>query len=196
MPAEEETKIEEYLPTMELGPGGIFMATSQASRGGKSTKAQLLAQLARLLPPGAKLAQEVYNKLCADDADCTDEAKATIDALKKAYDIGSGQNLGVRLSDIAGKVEQGAVGSGYRATSEYINPALKEFSYQSLRRVTDSESQILEYYRQQLQNNPVAEGTIRLFTERHPCPTCVGVINQFVEKFPNIQLYVYYLKDQ
>lgn len=39
------------------------------------------------------------------------------------------------------------------------------------------------------------EGTIYLFTERKPCPSCEGVIEKFKEMFPNVNLYVVYQYD-
>lgn len=36
------------------------------------------------------------------------------------------------------------------------------------------------------------EGTIYLFTERKPRPSCECVIEKFKEMFPNVNLYVVY----
>ena len=38
--------------------------------------------------------------------------------------------------------------------------------------------------------SPNASGVIRLFSERPPCPSCVGVIEQFQRKFPNIRIII------
>jgi len=70
----------------------------------------LVARLLRLAPPGGKLAQEGYNKLCSD-GDCTNEAKAIVDELRvieaqAGNYIGRGQNLAAATTNI-----QNAAGS-------------------------------------------------------------------------------------
>ncbi|MFA0814290.1 MAG: deaminase domain-containing protein [Anaerofustis sp.] len=35
-----------------------------------------------------------------------------------------------------------------------------------------------------------AKGTITLFTERRPCPSCARNINQFQQRYPNIEIIV------
>jgi hypothetical protein len=52
----------------------------------------------------------------------------------------------------------------------------------------DSEVKILEDIASGLPSD--ARGTINLFTERPPCPSCRGVIDQFRERFPNITVNV------
>jgi len=52
----------------------------------------------------------------------------------------------------------------------------------------DSEVKILEDIAKDLPSD--AKGTINLFTEREPCPSCKHVIKQFRERFPNIALNV------
>lgn len=42
----------------------------------------------------------------------------------------------------------------------------------------------------QLGNNTSAKGTINLFTERPPCVSCSINIDQFRQKYPNIQLNI------
>jgi hypothetical protein len=52
----------------------------------------------------------------------------------------------------------------------------------------DSEVKILEDIARNWPRD--ARGTINLFTERPPCPSCRGVIDQFREMFPNITVNV------
>ena len=55
-------------------------------------------------------------------------------------------------------------------------------------RAFDSEVKIFEKVAEGL--SPNASGVIRLFSERPPCPSCVGVIEQFQRKFPNIRIVI------
>lgn len=42
----------------------------------------------------------------------------------------------------------------------------------------------------QLNNNTSTKGTINLFTERSPCVSCSINIDQFRQRYPNIQLNI------
>ena len=55
-------------------------------------------------------------------------------------------------------------------------------------RSTDTEYKILNDLAQRLK--PDARGTIRIFTERCPCPSCAGAIAAFRKLFPGIKLIV------
>lgn len=55
----------------------------------------------------------------------------------------------------------------------------------------DSEAKILEDIAHKLGDNRNAVGNITLYTELAPCPSCQYVINQFRERYPNINLTVY-----
>ncbi|MBB4932252.1 hypothetical protein F4561_003072 [Lipingzhangella halophila] len=64
----------------------------------------------------------------------------------------------------------------------------------------DSEQKILESLAEELnprdadgnypETRPDIEGTIELYSERRPCPSCDGVIEQFEREFPNIDVNV------
>lgn len=55
----------------------------------------------------------------------------------------------------------------------------------------DTEFKILEALTAALPD-PEAEGTVLLFTDLPPCASCRGVIRQFLDRHPNIQLKVFY----
>ncbi len=61
-------------------------------------------------------------------------------------------------------------------------------------RIVDTESKILEDINTQLKliDNPT--GQIKLYTDLKPCPSCMGVIEQFKKKYPNIEIEVIYTK--
>jgi hypothetical protein len=59
-------------------------------------------------------------------------------------------------------------------------------------RDVDTEYKILESVAQTLGDNHAAKGKINLFTERAPCASCNPIINQFRERYPNVQLNVFW----
>ena len=58
-------------------------------------------------------------------------------------------------------------------------------------RNTDSEYKILDNIADQLGSNTSATGTVKIFTERPACDSCLGVADQFREKYPNINVIIY-----
>jgi len=61
----------------------------------------------------------------------------------------------------------------------------------SIARNTDSEYKILDNIADQLGNNTSASGSIKIFTERPACDSCMDVANQFRNKYPNINVTIY-----
>jgi filamentous hemagglutinin len=55
----------------------------------------------------------------------------------------------------------------------------------------DTEFKILEDVAQKLGSNTAAKGQINLISEKMVCPSCTGVITQFREMYPNVQLNVF-----
>lgn len=55
-----------------------------------------------------------------------------------------------------------------------------------------SESKILEYINLKLNNDRTLTGTIHIFTEKHPCLSCQGVIDEFVSVYNNLNITVYH----
>jgi hypothetical protein len=69
------------------------------------------------------------------------------------------------------------------------NPASRFFTTGSTR-AFDSEVKIFEHLANTFQHNPNVRGSITLYSERAICPSCVGVMNQFMEMYPNITINV------
>lgn len=57
-------------------------------------------------------------------------------------------------------------------------------------RNVDTEHKMLEDIARKLQGNRNASGTIKLFTELPPCPSCQKVVREFCEMFKNINVEV------
>ncbi|HHE3577036.1 deaminase domain-containing protein [Pasteurella multocida] len=57
-------------------------------------------------------------------------------------------------------------------------------------RNTDSEYKILSNLAEQLGDNPLAKGNVTIFTERRACVSCLGVIKQFEQRYPNVKLNI------
>ncbi|MCA9539239.1 MAG: DUF4157 domain-containing protein [Myxococcales bacterium] len=57
-------------------------------------------------------------------------------------------------------------------------------------RLHDSEANILEAIAEKLGENRHAKGSIELFSERPCCPSCLYVIEQFRQRYPNVTLTV------
>ena len=55
----------------------------------------------------------------------------------------------------------------------------------------DTEFKILETLAQRLGGNTQAAGRINLISEKMVCPSCTGIVNQFRERYPNIQLNIF-----
>jgi hypothetical protein len=61
-------------------------------------------------------------------------------------------------------------------------------------RNVDTEFKILEDMAAQLKD-PAAAGTVRLYTELYPCPSCWNVMKQFLAAYTNVQMEVLYRKN-
>ncbi len=57
-------------------------------------------------------------------------------------------------------------------------------------RNTDSEYKILDNLADQLGDNTTAKGTVNIFTERPACDSCQNVAEQFMERYPNIEVII------
>ena len=96
-------------------------------------------------------------------------------------------NIAVSQYEINGESGQHIAVSGEAERPGAINmPAQRQFDYGT--RPFDSETKIFETHAANL--GPDATGTIDLYSERIPCPSCQGVIGQFKALFPGIQVNV------
>lgn len=55
----------------------------------------------------------------------------------------------------------------------------------------DTEFKILETLAQRLGPNSQASGRINLISEKMVSPSCTNIVNQFRERYPNIQLNIF-----
>ncbi|MGA5301778.1 deaminase domain-containing protein [Nucisporomicrobium flavum] len=97
------------------------------------------------------------------------------------------RNVAVAQHDIDGVIGQRIGVSGERDYPGSV-PAPASRAFNPGQRPFDSENKILEHYAANL--NKDAKGTINLYSEREPCPSCSSVIDQFRETFPGIQVNV------
>ena len=67
-------------------------------------------------------------------------------------------------------------------------PQRAEAKLDAWRRRNDAEAKIFEYLAPKL--TPTSKGTIVLYSEKPLCHSCQGVLQQFKEKFPNINIDV------
>ena len=58
-------------------------------------------------------------------------------------------------------------------------------------RRVDSEYKILSNLADQLGSNRQAKGQVTIFTERPACLSCLGVVDQFTKRYPNIKVNVF-----
>ncbi|WP_395303181.1 deaminase domain-containing protein [Pectobacterium polonicum] len=57
-------------------------------------------------------------------------------------------------------------------------------------RNSDSEYKILDNLADKLGKNTDAKGAVTIFTERAACESCLGVVDQFQKKYPNIKIEI------
>ncbi|WP_127960429.1 deaminase domain-containing protein [Serratia microhaemolytica] len=108
-------------------------------------------------------------------------------------------NVAVAEIDIPGMPKQMAAHSGINKEGKgLVGAGSGNFSYKELpnkqgdmiSRKGDSEYKILDNLADQLGSNTSAKGTVIIFTERPACGSCLGVVEQFQQKYPNIQVNV------
>ncbi|MGO2155487.1 MAG: DUF637 domain-containing protein [Serratia proteamaculans] len=84
------------------------------------------------------------------------------------------------------------------AEKSFIGEGSGNFKYKTINsgdgkpipRNTDSEYKILDNLADKLGNNVSAKGKVTIFTERAACESCLGVVDQFQEKYPGIRVEV------
>ncbi len=72
-------------------------------------------------------------------------------------------------------------------------PAASKIDGVKFDRFHDTEAKILEDVASQI-TDPNISGTINLYTELSPCKSCSNIINEFKQKYPNIELNVFHKK--
>ncbi|MFE9690577.1 FG-GAP-like repeat-containing protein [Micromonospora sp. NPDC005806] len=126
------------------------------------------------------------NPGCKGDS-CTPKQVAAEYRANPANGVGSRRNVAVAQHDI-----DGVSGQRIGVSGQHTNPgsvaAPKSRVFNPGERPFDSENKIFEHYAANL--SPNARGTINLYSERVPCPSCSSVIDQFREMFPGIRVNV------
>ncbi len=114
------------------------------------------------------------------------------DAFRSMFDISSDKNLAVAEMHIDGVQQLFLSRSGSDAPPGMVElPGQTQFSVVNsgfMTRRFDTESIILEHIALNL--DPNAQGIIRLYTERSPCHSCSGIIRQYQDLFPNIEIII------
>lgn len=82
---------------------------------------------------------------------------------------------------------QGIVGEG---SGLFQTQSVPNNSGVLIPRSGDSEAKILEALAQKLGDNYSAKGSVTIFTERPACSSCLGVVEQFKARYPNIKVDV------
>lgn len=113
-------------------------------------------------------------------------------------------NVAVAQIDIQGMPKQMAAHSGVSMSGKglvgkgLVGKGSENFKYSELPnkkgelipRNTDSEYKILDNLADKLDNTTSAKGTVTIFTERPACGSCLGVIEQFQQKYPGVKVDV------
>ncbi|WP_224556277.1 deaminase domain-containing protein [Pectobacterium versatile] len=92
-----------------------------------------------------------------------------------------------------------AVHSGVNVSSNgLVGKGSESFKYQEIPNNkgfiiainTDSEYKILDDISEKLGGNISAKGTVTIFTERPACGSCLGVVEQFQQRYPRIEVKI------
>ncbi len=158
----------------------------------------------------AELAEQLYRgqaELAGVRSSAFDPARSTFrsdplaraQALRAKGGIEPGQNVGFGELEVAGKVTPvGPAASGTQAgsipRSNFYAPESRVLPQKpgqhGFPRANDSEVQVLENARDLLRATPDARGTLRIFSENPPCPSCLRVMAKFRAEFPNVNVEV------
>ncbi|WP_394539177.1 deaminase domain-containing protein [Lysobacter enzymogenes] len=115
-----------------------------------------------------------------------------VDGIRELVGAGHEKNIAFARFKIGDKVGENLAASGDHLYPGFVEaPKNRQFGYipsPNNNRDFDSEAILLEHFAATLP--PDAKGTIRLFSERVVCKSCNGVVKQFENKFPGIQLIV------
>jgi hypothetical protein len=121
------------------------------------------------------------------------EGLGTVGAFRAALNVGSRRTLAYASSTIEGESQFLISVSGQAARAGTVGAPtgrlFQTFVVKGYDRVLDAEVKILERIGQGI-GNQQARGFVNLFVDRGMCPSCGGVANQFMTRFPNVQVTV------
>jgi RHS repeat-associated protein len=124
----------------------------------------------------------------------SEEGLRLVDSARRSLQVPTSRNIAFAESVIEGRGRQLVTGvsGSVSPPGTVASPTSRLFQTRATRGAIptqwDSEVKILADIARGLPRD--ARGTINLFTERPPCPSCRGVIDQFREMFPNITVNV------
>lgn len=128
------------------------------------------------------------------DGDCTNEYRPLLDrimSLRRQYSIGWNRNVATANYNIGGNTGTlNAVSGEAPRGGQFVEVVGERIFVTEATRAFDTEVKILESLATRFASNPSVKGTITLFTERPPCPSCLGVIQQFEAMFANIDIKI------
>jgi len=160
--------------------------------------------VAALLPAAAEGGTATVAAACAD-GNCTNEIASVtqvakyldrVSQIRDVLQIAQRRNVAIanyniqgssgELVGVSGPTVPGTVGiPGSRFFETFVVNHTREF---------DSEVKILETIAHQFANSKGVyenvKGSVTLFTELTPCPSCAGVIQQFQQMFPNVAVQI------
>jgi RHS repeat-associated protein len=122
-----------------------------------------------------------------------EEGARLTNSIRSSLKLGTDGNVAVAESVIEGErtLLTAVSGGKMNPPGTVMAPENRIFTTKksgAMTRDFDTEVKILEEVAKDLPKD--ARGTINLYTERKPCPSCKGVIEQFQQRFPNINLNV------
>ena len=119
-------------------------------------------------------------------------AGRSINFLRKELTVGGTKNIGTLGGMVEGEGYYTIAISGQQSRPGTVGaPLLRKFTAVSTgknSRLYDSEVKLLEDFALKFHNSPNVKGTLTLTSEQTFCTSCTGIIKQFKEAFPNIQL--------
>lgn len=114
--------------------------------------------------------------------------------VKAGLAAGANTNVAKARIDIEGVERELLAVSGEKSPSGTVGISedpIFETRFVDHDRRLDSEAKILEAIAKKLGKNHDCQGSITLLSERPCCPSCLGVIQQFKKRYPNVSLQVY-----
>lgn len=116
-------------------------------------------------------------------------------AMRDAMEL-EGRNIAIAEAEINGEKQMLTAVSGKESPPGTVGmvekPIFKTKPSGAIPRDRDTETKILEHIAKDLPKD--AKGTISIYTEKAPCRSCSGVIDQFEKMFPGVKVNVSYGK--
>lgn len=171
---------EEWMPDITLALASLLVPAGKVPLG---------MRLAGALKIGQRVAPVAEAAALASRSATGTRLAAMAKAIQTATEARKGRNIGTMLYDVDGAAGELATISGPAArkglvgmpSNPIFNPGLRD---------SDTEWKLLEEIATRV--NQGSRGRISLYTERRPCDSCASVIREFREKYPDINLKVYY----